>query len=716
MASTAVVAPSNSFKPKKAGRSPVWELVHLNPEDNSQWVCNKCNHVGSRGHKTDVSKMGTANAKKHLMRCCPKELKAADERIESQKQKENEEARKMALTYFNHVPAKKRKLSSMAGSCQDSSNRYQPSIKEGFLMNTPWGPHSKEATAMHLELIEMLAEDKQPLHSLERSGFRKFLNHRFPRYKIMSQHFYNENTLMKIYDTSRKSLQNVINEVEFFSFDTDIWQNLSKNSFISLVAHCTFSDFKQQYMVLSSIPFNESHTGINISDVIRKSIKEWSIPSHKVHVILHDNASNMNLAIDELSDYTGMRCFIHTTQLLIKDVILLQSSVVNVLDKCRKFCAYFNHSAVREQLFKKMQVEQLNKNINECKTTTSDDETRWDSKKYMIERTVELKPVIVNFITEYNVDGANFTNQDWKLLGKLNEILKQFKAITDKYSHRYQSLASDIIPEIMKISKLFKKWLKTNEFPGLRTTLNNLKEAINKRYDHYLHNENCILATYLDPRHKLTYFKNAEIESKQHHASIVIALIHSYMTYHNSKKEHEKNIEITEITNQLSKTNVDDKEPNNQEPSLSHDEDASQEPGDALLNTAGTSQRKLDDTDDFEDFVIPYEDEPHCDSEEEMIRSAIQVEVKKYNAMAREDTSLPHIWWAKPDNNRKFPYLAILAKKYLSAPATSVESERLFSIGGDIHTKKRCRLSAVKSEILMFLGANLQFLQNNYDD
>lgn len=51
----------------------------------------------------------------------------------------------------------------------------------------------------------------------------------------------------------------------------------------------------------------------------------------------------------------------------------------------------------------------------------------------------------------------------------------------------------------------------------------------------------------------------------------------------------------------------------------------------------------------------------------------------------------PLEWWRL--NNTKYPVMAILARKYLAIPASSVASERMFSFAGGVCTDKRNRLS-----------------------
>lgn len=50
---------------------------------------------------------------------------------------------------------------------------------------------------------------------------------------------------------------------------------------------------------------------------------------------------------------------------------------------------------------------------------------------------------------------------------------------------------------------------------------------------------------------------------------------------------------------------------------------------------------------------------------------------------------------------------ASLAAKLLYAPSTSVESKRLFSTASNITDERRSRLTAEKTEVLIFLKKNL---------
>ena len=64
----------------------------------------------------------------------------------------------------------------------------------------------------------------------------------------------------------------------------------------------------------------------------------------------------------------------------------------------------------------------------------------------------------------------------------------------------------------------------------------------------------------------------------------------------------------------------------------------------------------------------------------------------------------PFTWWAK--HHSRYPAMAQIAKCYLTATATSVPSEKLFSSAGDIYDERRSRITPEHAESLLFIKSN----------
>jgi hypothetical protein len=68
----------------------------------------------------------------------------------------------------------------------------------------------------------------------------------------------------------------------------------------------------------------------------------------------------------------------------------------------------------------------------------------------------------------------------------------------------------------------------------------------------------------------------------------------------------------------------------------------------------------------------------------------------------------PYLWWSA--NKNQYPFLHKLAMKYISIPATSVPSERLFSDAKNLITPQRTRLDSYLINQLMFLKRNREYV------
>ncbi len=89
------------------------------------------------------------------------------------------------------------------------------------------------------------------------------------------------------------------------------------------------------------------------------------------------------------------------------------------------------------------------------------------------------------------------------------------------------------------------------------------------------------------------------------------------------------------------------------------------------------------------------------------LSQVVDEEVQHYRAVQSLSVEAnPLEWWK--DNQKQFPRLAKLAKRYLGIPATSVPSERVFSTAGDIVTAQRASLSPDNVDMMVFRKKNLQ--------
>jgi len=99
------------------------------------------------------------------------------------------------------------------------------------------------------------------------------------------------------------------------------------------------------------------------------------------------------------------------------------------------------------------------------------------------------------------------------------------------------------------------------------------------------------------------------------------------------------------------------------------------------------------------------DEDPGQDQREDAVRNELLV---YFGEKPIPKDKNPLQWWK--ENETKFPTLAVVAKSYLAAPATSTPSERLFSAAGTIMSKKRASLTKEHVDMLTFLHSNSEWV------
>jgi len=130
--------------------------------------------------------------------------------------------------------------------------------------------------------------------------------------------------------------------------------------------------------------------------------------------------------------------------------------------------------------------------------------------------------------------------------------------------------------------------------------------------------------------------------------------------------------------------------------------DSSDEPGESSAEEPPAKRRRADLA--GLDFLLGGQ----CNSSSDCSPSEFDLYLSSADG-TRDDADSALAWWSR--NAQAFPKCACLAKKYLAIPATSVQSERLFSATGRLISKMRSRLLPERAESMVFMNKNMDLFE-----
>ena len=247
--------------------------------------------------------------------------------------------------------------------------------------------------------------------------------------------------------------------------------------------------------------------------------------------------------------------------------------------------------------------------------------------------------------------------------------------------------------------------MSADTFHGLGSTLAAIQASIEKRCKQYLDNDDLILATSLDQRYKNSLFSESD-------GNTSISSIKEKLLASMQQRKEAIRCSDSEVYNQGYASSSESEAAAAQHETK--DASASKEDFDSfdfnscfdmIIAEAAEEKSVID--------IVHSSKSPrkrHSSSDE-----TLEIELNvfhKFPLHPKDDD--PVSWWAI--NKTSLPKLSSMATKYLSAPPSSVESERLFSVGGNIYTPHRNKLKPEAGEQLMFSNYNLRVFKFKYSN
>lgn len=534
-----------------------------------------------------------------------------------------------------------------------SSN--QPTLKEFVDKMQHFKPGDKRAKTITRLLAEMICKDNQPLSIVEDKGFKKLINHLEPRYIIPSRKHFAHKVIPEMYEEEKIKVEKLLEKTEFIGVTTDMWTSTSSDDYLSLTVHFVDENFEYHHLCLECIPFAEvSHTASSIETFITDTMKEWNL-LEKVVCFMRDNGPNMVAAL-ERSTFDHLPCLAHTFQLVIKDGLLNNSEIKEIMSACRSIVGYFKHSSKAMKVLRAFQAKLSLKPHRLIK----DKQTRWNSQLHLLTRLMEQKQAVLLSASDLNFQ-VNLSARQWTTIEEVIRILDVFDRATFVASSS-QVTISEIIPLVNSTINALQNFKST--LGSIQPFRNDLLTSLKRRYQSVETEKLYALGTILDPRFKGSVFLSKE------------------------NLEQAKSTLTMEISD-ISILQADDTDLQSSE----------QSQRDTTQKSPTEQQGVHSMWSYYSQLMIP------STSTEQSYSLSPEEEINAYLA----ETLLPPSadifkYWK---DNKKYQNLKKLSKKFLITPPSTVISERLFSTAGIIADKKRSRLDPERVRMLVFLNKNL---------
>ncbi|XP_077386781.1 E3 SUMO-protein ligase ZBED1-like [Festucalex cinctus] len=591
------------------------------------------------------------------------------------------------LKRIHHIADSTNKCTTAASASSSSSDTGDGLSKSGqedkksftSYFGGPLAGNSDRAMAITKAIAYFICKDMQPYSVVENEGFRQLVHVLEPRYKIPDRSVFTDKHISDLYNKVRSEIVVSLNSAQRVALTVDGWTSCATDSYITVTAHHIDMEWEMQNFVLQTRAFRESHTGANLAELLRDVSREWKIGDKKPALVT-DNATNMILAGSAAEMKPHVRCIAHTLNLSSQKTFKVDQ-VKPILVKIRRIVTFFHKSTKASDA---LRDQQHSLGLAHHKLI-HDVSTRWNSSLEMLERFWEQKDAVAAVLRKIKPRGEPLpalSDNEIKVIPEIVKLMSPLKLATKLLSEEKTPTLSIVSPLLAKLRSEFGE--NHSDLAVIGKMKENFRQDFESRYNYiqdFLNN-----ASALDPRFKDLHFMDADNTVKD----VIFLRIADQvedMARADGMLDDESQAAQAEGDGRGHREEEDDNEVEEMEEDERDEELEPPKKRSAMDQLLGG-------------FLAPVR------RPQQTIRERAKEEITKYRGRDGLDVNGDVLQWWKEQVD--LPLLSKLARSYLSIPATSVPSERVFSTAGDIITAERSRLLPEHVDQLIFLKKNLK--------
>lgn len=652
----------NEIPAKKTKRltSVVWNhFERVRKADGQYAVCIHC-----KKKLSGSSNSGTTHLRNHLLRCLKRSNYDVSQ-ILSAKRKRKETSQSplhqsnLAVTAINYEEGKiKDEILNPMPLKFEQEQKKEEAIQTINLSSVKF-----DQERSRLDLARMIMLHGYPLAMVDHVGFKIFVKNLQPLFEVNNNGAI-ELDCLTIYTREKQKLYEAIRHFHGrISLAVDMWGSHESTEYMCLTANYIDDDWRLQKKMLNLLSLDATHTDDMLSEVIIKSLTDWTI-EHKLFSMTFGDCSAYGIMVFRIKDWLSqnrpllkngelfdVRCATH----------LLKSIVQEVMEACRdvihKIRESIKHVKSTQTLLGKFNEIAQQVGINSGRRLLLDCPMQWNSMYLMLESAIEYKGAF-SLLQEHDPSYANALSEiEWEWASSTAGFLKFLLEITNTVIGNKHPTANIFFSEICDMHVRLIEWCRIPD-----DFLSSVALKMKDKFDMYW--SKCSLASaiaaILDPRFKMK-------------------LVEYYYTqiYGSTAPDRIKEVSdsLRELFNEYSMA------------SSSPDQD-SLLPSSSLPSTSSSSRDKLKG---FDKFL--YET-----SQSQSVSSDLDKYLEEPVFPRNCDFCILN-WWKV--HTPRYPILSMMARDILAIPVSTLGPDVAFSYRGRVLDQYRSSLTPDTREALI---------------